>query len=84
MDPAEVKRSTRMAVGFNVLFLVVAILLVPCLNFGGQGVFLKKAFGRWCVVSFIWVWCSKVICVIRPVVDSRKMIWGSVGNSTNL
>lgn len=75
MDPAEVKRATRLAVSFNVLFLVVAILFVPFLLFGGEWIFSKRMFVGWCVVSFIWVWCSMIICVIWPVVESRTAIW---------
>jgi len=40
MDPAEVKMAIRLAVGFNVLFLVVAVLLAPFNLFGGQWIFL--------------------------------------------
>lgn len=75
MDPAEVKRATRLAVGFNILFLVVAILFVPFLLFGGEWIFPRKMFVGWCVVSFIWVWCSMIICVVWPVVESRGTIW---------
>jgi len=75
MDPAEVKRATRLAVGFNVLFLVVAILFVPFLLFGGEWIFPRRMFIGWCVVSFIWVWCSMIICVVWPVVESRSTIW---------
>jgi hypothetical protein len=53
MDPAEVKKATRLAVGFNVLFLVVAILFVPFLLFGGSWIFPRRMFIGWCVVSFI-------------------------------
>jgi len=75
MDPAEVKRATRLAVGFNILFLVVAILFVPFLLFGGEWIFPRKMFVGWCVVSFMWVWCSMIICVIWPVVESWGTIW---------
>jgi hypothetical protein len=75
MNPAEVKRAIRLAVGFNVLFLVVAILFVPFLLFGGEWIFPRKMFIGWCVVSFLWVWCSMIICVIWPVVESRVTIW---------
>ncbi|TVY43789.1 Urea active transporter [Lachnellula subtilissima] len=75
MDPAETKRATRLAVGFNILFLVVAILFVPFLLFGGEWIFSRKMFVGWCVVSFMWVWCSMVICVIWPVVESWGTIW---------
>lgn len=64
MDPAEVKHDTRLAVGFNVMFLVLAILFVPLLLFGGQWTFPRKMFVGGCVVSFMWVWCSVAICVI--------------------
>ena len=75
MDAAEVKKATRLAVGFNVMFLCIAILFVPFLLFGGEWIFSQNAFVGWCVVSFIWVWCSMIICVIWPVVESRKTIW---------
>jgi hypothetical protein len=75
MDPVEVKKATRLAVGFNILFLTVAILFVPFLLFGGEWVFSKSAFVGWCVVSFLWVWCSSIICVVWPVVESRRTIW---------
>lgn len=75
MDPMEVKRATRLAVGFNILFLVVAILGVPFGMFGGAFIFSKPAFSAWCVVSFIWVWVSSMICVIYPLVESRGTIW---------
>ncbi|CZR68833.1 probable solute symporter family transporter [Phialocephala subalpina] len=85
MDPAEVKKATHLAVGFNVLFLAVAILFVPFLLFGGEWVFSRGAFVGWCVVSFLWVWCSMIICVIWPVVESRRTIWrimkGVVGDA---
>lgn len=75
MDPVEVKRATRLAVGFNILFLAVAILFVPFLLFGGEWVFPRGMFVGWCVVSFMWVWSSMVICVIWPVVESWGTIW---------
>ncbi|KAH8819405.1 Sodium:solute symporter family-domain-containing protein [Xylogone sp. PMI_703] len=75
MSPALVKRATRLAVGFNVLFLCVAILFVPFLLFGGSWVFPRSMFIGWCVVSFTWVWCSMFICVVWPVVESWGTIW---------
>ncbi|KUJ10937.1 Na+/solute symporter [Mollisia scopiformis] len=75
MDPMEVKKATRLAVGFNLLFLAVAILFVPFLLFGGEWIFSRNAFVGWCVVSFIWVWCSMIICVVWPVWESRRTIW---------
>lgn len=74
MDPALVKKATRLAVWFNILFLVVAILLVPFTLFGTEWIFTRSGFVGWCVVSFIWVWCSMVICVVWPVVES----WGTI------
>jgi len=75
MDPVAVRKATRLAVGFNILFLTVAILFVPFLMFGGAWIFSRNGFVGWCVVSFLWVWCSMVICVIWPVVESRSTIW---------
>lgn len=53
MDPAEMKRATRLAIGFNVLFLCIAILFVPFLLFGGEWIFSQNAFVGWCVMSFL-------------------------------
>ena len=78
MDPAEVKRSTRLAVGFNLLFLVIAILVVPFSFFGDGFIFGRKAFTGWVVVSFMWVWSSMVICVLWPLWESRKALGGIV------
>ena len=86
MDPAEVKRSTRLAVGFNLLFTIVAILVVPFSFFGDGFVFGRKAFTGWVVVSFMWVWTSMVICVLWPLWESRRAlleiargVWTDVG-----
>ena len=75
MDPVLVKRGTRLAVGFNILFLCVAILLVPFSLFGTEYIFSRSFFTGWCVVSFMWVWVSMIICVIWPVWESRKALW---------
>jgi hypothetical protein len=75
LDPVLVRRATRLAVGFNLLFLAVAILFVPFLLFGGEWVFPRQMFVGWCVVSFLWVWCSMIICVVWPVVESWATIW---------
>lgn len=53
MNPAELKRATRLAIGFNVLFLCVAILFVPFLLFGGEWIFSQNAFVGWCAMSFL-------------------------------
>ena len=53
MNAADVRRATRLAVGFNVLFLSVAIIFVPFLLFGGEWIFSQNAFVGWCVVSFL-------------------------------
>ena len=86
MDPAEVKRSTRLAVGFNLLFIIIAILVVPFSFFGDGFVFGRKAFTGWVVVSFMWVWSSMVICVLWPLWESRRAlaeiargVWADVG-----
>ena len=70
MDPVEVKKSERLAIGANTIFLAVAIILVPFTLFGTGYVYNKTYFTGWVVVSFIWVWVSMTICVIYPVVES--------------
>ena len=74
MDPAKARRATRLAVSFNIAFLVVAILLVSFTLFGKEWIFRGAGFTGWCVMSFMWVRCSMVIRVIWPVVES----WGTI------
>ncbi|GAD94882.1 predicted protein [Paecilomyces variotii No. 5] len=70
MDPVLVRKAERLAVAANVVFVLVAVILVPFTLFGTRYVFNKPFFSGWVVVSFIWVWTSMVICVIYPVVES--------------
>lgn len=74
MDPALVRKATRLAVSFYVLFLVIAILLVPFTFFGTGWIFSRAGFVGFCVVSFMWCWVSMIICVIWPVVESWTTI----------
>lgn len=70
MDPDQVRKGERLATGANLIFFFVAIILVPFTLFGTAYVYSRAFFEGWVVVSFIWVWCSMIICVIYPVVES--------------
>lgn len=70
MDSALVQKSERLAIGANIIFLSIAILLVPFTLFGTGYVYGRSFFTGWIVVSFIWVWASMTICVIYPVAES--------------
>ncbi|KAK5170562.1 urea permease [Saxophila tyrrhenica] len=70
MDPVAVKKSERLAVGANIVFGAVAIILVPFTLFGTGYIYSRSFFTGWVVMSFIWVWTSMCICVIYPVVES--------------
>ena len=74
VDPVLVKRGTRLAVIFNIVYALIAIIIFPFAFFGSDYIFSQSAFTGWVVVSFFWVWCSMVICVIWPVVESRKAL----------
>lgn len=74
LSPAEIEKATRLAIYFNLIFLLIAILLVPFTFFGTEWVFTRDGFTGYCVVSFIWVWISMGICVVWPVLES----WVSV------
>ena len=74
MDPILVKRGTRLALIFNIIYALIAIIIFPFAFFGSDYIFSQSAFTGWVVVSFFWVWCSMVICVIWPVVESRKAL----------
>ncbi|EMC94205.1 hypothetical protein BAUCODRAFT_94392 [Baudoinia panamericana UAMH 10762] len=70
MDPVAVKEGERLAIGANLVFFFVAIILVPFTLFGTKYIYGRSFFTGWVVVSFIWVWASMTICVIYPVVES--------------
>jgi len=70
MDPVLVKKGERLAIVFNIVFCLVAIILVPFTLFGTKWIFNRAFFTGFVVVSFIWVWVSMIICVIYPVVES--------------
>lgn len=86
MDPIETKKATKLAVSFNVVFILVAFILVPFTLFGTGWVYNRQFFTGWVVMSFIWVWVSMIICVIYPVVESAgalrdvsKGLWADFG-----
>ena len=74
LDPALVKKGERLATIFNFIFFAVAVILVPFTLFGTAYIFSKPFFRGWVIVSFIWVWCSMLICVVYPVVESRNAL----------
>ena len=71
MDPLLVRKATRLAIVVNVIFITVAVLLVPYTLFGSSWIFSRAGFKGWCVVSFIWVWLGMIICVLWPLWESR-------------
>ena len=75
LGPDEYRKANRIAVVFNYVFLLVAIILVPFTLFGTEWIFTEAGFTGWIVVSFLWVWCSMCICVIWPLVESWSTIW---------
>lgn len=85
MTPSAVRTGTRLALAANLIFILIAVILVPFTLFGTGYVYSKSFFTGWIVVSFIWVWCSMCICVVYPVIESwkalvevRKGVWGDV------
>ncbi|KAF9888600.1 urea active transporter [Aspergillus nanangensis] len=70
MDPVLVKKAEKAAWCANVVFIVVAVILVPFTLFGTGYVYSKQFFTGWVVVSLIWIWVSVLICVIYPIVES--------------
>ncbi|KAF4549849.1 Urea active transporter-like protein [Elsinoe fawcettii] len=71
MDPVLVRKAERLAIGANWIFFFIAIVLVPFTLFGTGYVFNRSFFKGWVVMSFIWVWCSMMICVVYPIFESR-------------
>lgn len=70
MDPVLVKKGERLATIACWIYFLIALILVPFTLFGTGYVYSRSFFKGWVTVSFIWVWCSMVICVIYPVVES--------------
>ncbi|KAF2086670.1 Na+/solute symporter [Saccharata proteae CBS 121410] len=75
MDPVLVRKGERLAGTANIVFVLVAMILVPFTLFGTRYIYNKAFFTGWITVSFIWVWASMCICVIYPVVESRNALF---------
>ncbi|ROW00925.1 hypothetical protein VSDG_02876 [Cytospora chrysosperma] len=71
MDPAEARRATKLAYAFNIAYWAIALILVPFTFFGTEWEFSRAGFTGWCVVSFIWVWFSAIVCIMWPLWESR-------------
>lgn len=78
MDAEEARKATRLAYGFNVAYWAIAMILVPFAFFGTEWEFSRAGFTGWCVVSFIWVWFSALICIMWPMWESRGTMWAIV------
>ncbi|RAK98174.1 sodium:solute symporter family protein [Aspergillus ibericus CBS 121593] len=70
MDPVQVHQAERIAWTANLIFIAIAVILVPFTLFGTRYVYTKEFFTGWVVVSLIWVWVSVGVCVVYPVVES--------------
>ncbi|KZT62290.1 Na+/solute symporter [Calocera cornea HHB12733] len=70
LDPVLAKKGERLALAANGIYTVIIMILVPFTLFGTQYIYSRNFFRGWCVVSFIWVWCSMCICVVYPVAES--------------
>jgi urea-proton symporter len=72
MDAQQARTATKLAYGFNIAYWAIAMILVPFAFFGTEWEFSRAGFAGWCVVSFIWVWFSALICVLWPMWESRE------------
>lgn len=72
MDAEQARKATRLAYGFNIAYWAIAMILVPFAFFGTEWEFSRAGFTGWCVVSFMWVWFSALICVMWPMWESRE------------
>ncbi|KAJ0118649.1 hypothetical protein J7T55_012903 [Diaporthe amygdali] len=75
MDAEQARVATKLAYGFNIAYWTVAVILVPFSFFGSEWEFTRAGFVGWCVVSFIWVWFSALICILWPIWESRETMW---------
>lgn len=75
MNPEEARKANRLASGFNILYWTVALILVPFTLFGTEWKFSRAGFTAWCVVSFMWVWFSSLVCIVWPLWESRDTMW---------
>ncbi|KAJ1299331.1 hypothetical protein OPQ81_011859 [Rhizoctonia solani] len=55
MDPEAARKATRLAYAFNIIYWVLALILVPFTFFGSEWEFSRAGFTGWCVMSFIWL-----------------------------
>lgn len=78
MDAHQARAATKLAYGFNIAYWAIAMILVPFAFFGTEWEFSRAGFTGWCVVSFIWVWFSALICIIWPMWESRDTMWAIV------
>ena len=89
LDNKVARNTERFGWAFNTVYGLIAIILVPFSLFGTGYLFSVRFFTGWVVVSFMWVWASFVICVILPLVESRremlvvaKGVWRDLGGLT--
>ena len=75
MDREEARKANRLASGFNIIYWTVALILVPFTLFGTEWRFSRAGFTGWCVVSFMWVWFSSLVCIIWPLWESKDTMW---------
>ena len=68
MDMGLARKSERLAQMANLVYFLIAVILVPFTLFGTGYIFSKPFFTGWVVVAFLWIWVSMCICVIYPVV----------------
>lgn len=72
MNAQEARAATKLAYGFNIAYWAIAMILVPFAFFGTEWEFSRAGFMGWCVVSFMWVWFSALICIMWPMWESRE------------
>lgn len=78
MDAEEARKATKLAYIFNIAYWLIAVILVPFTFFGTEWEFTRAGFTGWCVVSFIWVWFSAIVCILWPLWESRGTMWAIV------
>jgi len=64
-------KAFRLALGANVFFFIVGVIIFPFTLFGIHYTASRSFFTGWLVVSFMWVWITMGICVIWPITESR-------------
>ncbi|ERS96055.1 hypothetical protein HMPREF1624_07591 [Sporothrix schenckii ATCC 58251] len=69
----------RLAIWCCAVFFVFAMVLFPFAFYGTGFIFTKAALTGWVAISMTWVFFSAIACIVWPVAESWKDLFGMFG-----